>query len=193
MWQIPAAIAAGTGLANGIFGGDDITEDVNNANKRITGAQDTLKKDYTELINDFDLGMGQFRQESKQKRLQASQDLRSQLMSDSDSYVDSLGPLNETSKARLKTQMRVPALTKLLEFDLGTTETDLSMALSSLMSSIQLGREQIQMNDQGNRAISRNQASLEAYNRNQPNFGERFLRGALGGMQLYGAGKQAFS
>ena len=168
---------------------DDQLAAIDRSNQRIDRAQDRLQGDYKGLIEQFDLGLGQYREDSRNARIDASNDLKMALSQETDSFIAGLGPLNEVSKARIKSQIEIPALRKMVEFDLGTTETDLNTALSSLMTSMQLGREQHQLYNQGTRAMSRNLGARESIRRNAPSGFEKWLQGSKLGLQAVNMGR----
>src|SRR3990167_770832 len=178
------------------FGGlfddsDEQLESIDAANRRIEGAQERLGRDYRGLISDFDLGLGNYRKDSRSKRTEASNALKLALMSDTEAYVESLGPLNEVSKARLKTQMQVPVLRQLIEFDLGTTETDLNVGMSALMSSMQLGREAHELRRYADNTVARNKAARQSIADSAPSGFDKWLTGTIEATKLAAALKGA--
>src|SRR3990167_842373 len=183
-------IQGGFRAVGGLFDdSDDQLAAIDRSNQRVDRAQDRLQGDYRGLIEQFDLGLGQYREDSRNARIDASNDLKMALSQETDSFLVGLGPLNEVSKARIKSQIEIPALRKMVEFDLGTTETDLNTALSSLMTSMQLGREQHQLYNQGTRAMSRNLGARESIRRNAPSSFEKWLQGSKLGLQAVNMGR----
>ena len=150
-------------------------------------ANEQLDYDYSNLMKDFDLTLGNFRQESVIKRNEASANLRSELNVDTDTLLASFGPLDETTSARLRNQIRAPALSQMLEFDMGTYDNDVGMALSSLVGSLTLQRERETLKSNSRAIAKRNKAALEGVLDSQPNDMERFLTGSMRGLQLGGA------
>lgn len=172
---IPGAFLVGAaGFISELFGGDDTEEVTNKLIKESQEAQLKLSKDYDSLITNLDQSLTQFRTESKDKRITARNTLKQELENKTESMLTSFGPLNDDSKARLRTLMNHPIYNQLLEFDLGTTESDLNLGLSGILGSITLEREKQAFMSQAKAARKRNILAAESL---KPEPLEDFIQG----------------
>jgi hypothetical protein len=140
-----------------------------------SGARKKLRNDFNKLIDDFSLGIGDFRKEDMKARLDESDKLRAGLEESTENFLTKSGPINESTKARLRFQMKAPVINQLLDFNLGSYDGDISMMMGALQGTMALERERDQLDRIAQQSAKSSKMMAESFLDAQPGKLERIL------------------